>query len=79
MEEQRQIILNNITQIKDVVNTLRKPKGNDYSNTINLLMDAKLISNLEKLTNMVTTSDELIIIADITVDLINTLKYKIKS
>lgn len=79
MEEQRQIILNNITQIKDVVNTLRKPKDNDYSNAINFLMDAKLLTNLEKLTNMVTTSDELIIIADITVDLINTIKYKIIS
>ena len=78
MEQIKQTILDNIIQIQDVINTLGKPIGNDYSNRTKFSMEARLISNLEKLTNIATTLDELTIIRDITLDLTQSLKCKIK-
>jgi len=76
MEQYRQTLLDNIIQIQDIINT-SKPICIDYTIRTKFFMETKLISNLEELTKIVTTNNELNIINDILSDLVQSLRYKL--
>ena len=78
MEEFKQRIKDTIFTVKNIVNSLREPIGNDYSNIFELRTESRLLSQLYKLLELAQTEQELIIINEMVTDITLSVKQTIK-